>query len=126
MAVMERFQEILKSGELPKDLGGARLPAQAKYDFLAALHTMEQLTAVIEALEKRKKKRETFKGKMIETCKKNLTKILEDGAISSSKDMEKAIEVLKACKNELVNIEAEETADKGIAKLVSDGVSAGR
>ena len=125
MAVMERFQQILKDGALPKDMGGANLPAQAKYDFLAALHSMEQLTNVIEALEKRKKKRETFKGKIVDTCRKNLSKLLE-GAINSSKDVDKAIEVLKACKQELTAMEAEEAADKAIAKLVEDGVSAGR
>ncbi len=125
MAVMERFQQILKDGALPKDMGGASLPAQAKYDFLAALHSMEQLTNVIEALEKRKKKRETFKGKIVDTCKKNLSKLLE-GEINSSKDVEKAIDVLKACRQELTAMEAEESADKAIAKLVEDGVSAGR
>ena len=125
MAVMERFQEIIKEGALPKDMGGAPLPAQAKYDFLAAYHSMEQLTAVIESLEKRKKKRTTFKGKIVDTCKKSLAKLTESD-ISSSKDMEKAIEVLEACKKELASIEAEEAADKAIAKLVADGVSAGR
>lgn len=125
MAVIERFQQILKEGSLPKDMGGAGLPAQAKYDFLAALHSMEQLTNVIETLEKRKKKRNTFKGKIIDTCKKNLVK-LSEGEITSSKDVDKAIEVLKACKQELTAIEAEETADKAISKLVEDGVSAGK
>lgn len=126
MAVMERFQEILNSGELPKDLGGARLPAQAKYDFLAALHTMEQLTDVIEALEKRKKKRETFKGKILDTCKKSLSKLLDEEGINSSKDVEKAMEILEACKKELATMEGEEKADNSIGKLVQDGISAGR
>lgn len=125
MAVMERFNEIIKEGALPKDMGGALLPAQAKYDFLAAYHSMEQLSAVIESLEKRKKKRATFKGKIVDTCKKSLAKLTE-GDISSSKDLEKAIEVLEACKKELNAIEAEEAADKAIGKLVVDGVSAGR
>ena len=126
MAVMERFQEILKSGELPKDMGGARLPAQAKYDFLAALHTMEQLTDVIEALDKRKKKRETFKGKIVDTCKKSIAKLLEEDGINTAKDVEKAIEILEACKKELATMEGEEKADNGIAKLVQGGISAGR
>jgi len=125
MAVMERFESIIKEGALPKEMGGASLSAQAKYDFLAALNSMRQLTDVIESLEKRKKKRTTFKGKIIDTCKKSLAKLTQS-EITTSKDVDKAIEVLEACKKELMNMEAEETADKAIAKLVEEGVSAGR
>ncbi|MBR3621816.1 MAG: hypothetical protein IKN43_00495, partial [Selenomonadaceae bacterium] len=64
MSTMERFQAVVKEGALPGELGGASLTAQAKYDFLAAYHSMEQLTAVIEAIEKRKKKRENLKEKI--------------------------------------------------------------
>lgn len=125
MAVMDRFQSILKEGVLPKDMGGANLSAQAKYDFLTAVNSMKQLTDVIETLDKRKKKRDTFKGKILDTCKKSLSKFVE-GDIRSSRDVEKVVEVLAACKKELTEMEAEEAADKVIGKLVEDGVSAGR
>jgi len=125
MATMERFQAVIKEGELPSELGGARLSAQAKYDFLAALHSMEQLTAVIEAIDKRKKKRETLKEKIIGTTKKSVSKLIE-GDFSSIKDIEKIIEILEVCKKELMMIECEALSDKAIGKLVVDGISAGR
>ena len=125
MSTMERFQAVIKEGGLPEDLGGARLSAQAKYDFLAAYHSMEQLTAVIDAIEKRKKKRETLKTKILSTVKKSLTQLLE-GEFSSVKDVDKAADILNACQKELLALDGEAASDKAIAKLVQDGVSAGR
>ncbi|MBR3723600.1 MAG: hypothetical protein IKN12_12705 [Selenomonadaceae bacterium] len=125
MSTMERFQAVVKEGALPGELGGASLTAQAKYDFLAAYHSMEQLTAVIEAIEKRKKKRENLKEKILSTAKKSLTQLLE-GEFSSVKDVDKAAEMLNACRKELITLEAEAASDKAIGKLVQDGVSAGR
>ena len=125
MATMDRFKEVLQRGCLPEALGGEALTAQWKYDFLTAVHTMEEVESVTAALKKRAAKRGNLKEKLIATCRTNLQKITQKEELTA-KDIEEALKILYAFRQELLPIEGEERSEKAIAKLVADGVSAGR
>ena len=126
MATVDRFKDMLKSGSLLPELGGNSLTAQAKYDFLAAVHTMEQIENVQAIIAKRSKKRAEFKKKFAHTVKNTLQNLLdkEDEEIADAQNIESAVKALLACHNELLKLEGEEKEDAIIAELVKDGVTA--
>ena len=62
MATIDRFKTALRIGISFKD-GENLIPltAQMKYDYLAAVHTMDQLTNLHNELEERKKRRDALR-----------------------------------------------------------------
>ncbi len=127
MATADRFKECLKSGKLPAELGGKALNAQTKYDYLAAVHTMEQIEALAEAIKARGKKRKVLKDKLLESTRNTLQGILDDEkSLQTVKGLDSAIKVLMACRVEFMRLEGEEQESKALGKLIEDGVSAGR
>ncbi len=126
MTTIDRFKEPLQKGEIEGDGQSIKMTAQLKYDYLAAVHTMEQLQNVIDAINKQNKKRENLREKISNSCKMSLKKLAETDEILTIKQIDSTIQGLHDCRNELLKIE---TADKETAKLyelVKDGVSAGR
>ena len=126
MATIDRFKEPLQKGEIEADGQSIKMTAQLKYDYLAAVHSMEQLLNVIEAINKQNKKRENLREKISNSCKMSLKKLAETEEIITLKQIDATIQGLQDCRNELLKLE---TADKETAKLfefVKDGVSAGR
>lgn len=125
MATIDRFKDMLKQGHLPKEQGGQALTAQTKYDFLAAVHTMDQLQALEAAFDKRAQKRATLQEKLLATSRATLQKLLEDEeGLASLRDLDAAIKVLTACRTELLTIETEQRTEKALAKFIADGITA--
>lgn len=126
MATIDRFREPLQKGEIEGDGQSIKMTAQLKYDYLAAVHTMEQLQNLIDAIQKQNKKRENMREKISYSCKMSLKKLVESDELITLKHIDSTIKGLQDCRNELLKLE---TADKETAKLfeyVKDGVSAGR
>ena len=126
MATIDRFKEPLQKGMIEADGQSIKMTAQLKYDYLAAIHTMEQLLNLIEAIDKQHKKRENLREKISNSCKMSLKKLVESDEIITLKQIDSTIQGLQDCRNELLKLE---TAEKETAKLfeyVKDGVSAGR
>lgn len=126
MTTIDRFKEPLQKGEIESNGQSIKMDAQLKYDYLAAVHSMEQLLNVIEAINKQNKKRENLREKISNSCKMSLKKLAETDEILTIKQIDSTIQGLQDCRNELLKLE---TADKETAKLyeyVKDGVSAGR
>ena len=126
MATIDRFKEPLQKGMIEADGQSIKMTAQLKYDYLAAVHTMEQLLNLIEAIDKQHKKRENLREKISNSCKMSLKKLVESDEIITLKQIDSTIQGLQDCRNELLKLE---TAEKETAKLfeyVKDGVSAGR
>ena len=126
MTTIERFKEPLQNGEIEVDGNSIKMNAQMKYDYLAAVHSMEQLLNVIEMINKQNKKRENLREKISNSCKMSLKKLVESDEIITLKQIDSTIQGLQDCRNEMLKLE---TADKETAKLfecVKDGVSAGR
>ncbi len=125
MATIDRFKEMLKNGKLSKDQGGAPLSPQTKYDFLAAVHTMDQIEQLAQALETRAKKRASLKKKFEETSRTALQGFLDkEDAFSSTKNIEATIKVLLTCHNEFLKMEGEEQEDRILGKFIQDGITA--
>ena len=126
MTTIERFKEPLQNGEIEVDGNSIKMNAQMKYDYLAAVHSMEQLLNVIEMINKQNKKRENLREKISNSCKMSLKKLVESDEVITLKQIDSTIQGLQDCRNEMLKLE---TADKETAKLfecVKDGVSAGR
>ena len=120
-SVIERFKTISANGKF----GDQMLDAQMKYDVLAAIHSMEELESVINALDAHAKKRESLRKKLVMNAQAALGNLIdmEEWKIS---DVDAALKVLNSCRNEIARIEGEETTEKTFRKLVQDGISAGR
>lgn len=126
MATIDRFKEPLQKGGISIDGKLIPLTAQMKYDYMAAVHTMEQLLDLAAAIEKNNKKRADLRKKISNSCKISLKKLVESEDIITLKQLDAAIQCLQECKNELTKLEI---ADKETAKLseyIKDGISAGR
>ncbi|HCB92409.1 MAG TPA: hypothetical protein DEP57_01110 [Selenomonas sp.] len=125
MATIDRFRDMLKQGKLPKEQGGQALTPQTKYDFLAAVHTMDQIEKLAEALESRAKKRDSLRKKFEETSRNAIKGFLEkDDAFSNSKNLASVVKILITCHNEFLKMEGEEQEDKALGKLIQDGITA--
>ena len=125
MGTFERFQGALKNGTVTPE-GGEKLSAQMKYDYMAAVHTMEQILNLDKEFKARKKQRENLLEKISSSCKKSLTKIVESEGVLTFKQLDAAIKGLQECRNEISKIETVAKEDEKLAKIIVDGVSAGR
>jgi|GEM_PF-1450016 len=127
MATLDRFKNALKIGISFGD-GGANKPltAQMKYDYLAAVHTMEQLTALANEFEERKKRRAEFREKVSASCKLSLKKFVESEEHLTLKQIDNAIKGLTECRNELAKLDSLDRESEKLYKFIEDGISAGR
>lgn len=125
MATMDRFKDALKKGKVSADANASPLTAQMKYDYLAAIHTMEQLTDLAGEFESRKKRRVSLREKISAGCKNSLKKLSDSEEILTLKQIDSAIKGLQECRNELLKLECVEQESAKLAKFIEDGISAG-
>ena len=127
MATKERFQTALKKGAIATESGSSvPMTAQMKYDYLAAVHTMDQLLDLADAVKERTDKRNALKEKISNSCKISLKKFVESEGVLTLKQIDTAIKGLQECHNELAKIEHAAKECDELAKFIEDGVSAGR
>lgn len=127
MATVDRFKEAVDKGRISVG-GGAAAPlsAQMKYDYLAAIHTMEQLTNLAEEMETRNEYREKLKTELLKSCCQSLKKIAEDESGFTVKKIDAAIKMLNDCRYEVTKIESATRESNKLFEFIKDGVSAGR
>ena len=97
-----------------------------KYDYLAAVHTMEQLEKLLREIENRKRSREDLKADLYKSCKQAIKKLADDEKPLSLKRIDDAIRLLKDCRREIMKIDSAAKESDKLAEFVKDGVSAGR
>lgn len=125
MGTFERFQDALKNGTVTPE-GGEQLSAQLKYDYLAAVHTMEQLMNLEKEFKARKERRNQLLEKISTSCRMSLKKIVDSEGVFTLKQIDSAITGLQECRSEILKIEHSERIDGKLANIIKDGVSAGR
>ena len=125
MGTFERFQDALKNGTVTPE-GGEKLSPQLKYDYLAAVHTMEQLLNLDKEFKNRKKNRTQLLEKISNSCKMSLKKIVDSEGVFTLKQLDAALKGLQECRSEILKIEHSESIDAKLSKIIADGVSAGR
>ena len=126
MATIDRFKDAVDKGRISVG-GGAAAPlsAQMKYDYLAAIHTMQQLENLAAEIEIRKDYRAKLKNELLKSCCQSLKKLAEDEDNFTLRKIDAAIKMLNDCRSEVAKIDsATREADK-LAELIKDGVSAG-
>lgn len=126
MATIDRFKDAVDKGRISVG-GGAAAPlsAQMKYDYLAAIHTMQQLENLAAEIEVRKNYRAKLKRELIQSCCQSLKKLAEDEDNITLRKIDAAIKMLIDCRYEVAKIDsATREADK-LADFIKDGVSAG-
>ena len=127
MATVDRFKEAVDKGRISVG-GGAAAPlsAQMKYDYLAAIHTMEQLTNLAAEMENRSEYREKLKAELLKSCCQSLKKIADDENGLTVKKIDAAIKMLNDCRYEVTKIESATRESNKLFEFIKDGVSAGR
>ncbi|MBQ7197635.1 MAG: hypothetical protein IJS29_00065 [Selenomonadaceae bacterium] len=125
MGTFERFQDALKNGTVNPD-GGEKLSAQLRYDYLAAVHTMEQIMNLEKEFKSRKERREKLLEKISASCRKSLKNIVDSEGVFTLKQIDAAITGLQECRSEILKLEHSEKIDGKLSKIIIDGVSAGR
>ena len=127
MATIDRFRDALQIGKIFTEGASMKLDAQLKYDYLAAVHTMEQLQDLADEFKDRNKKREEFKAKLLNSCRNTLKNLVDDeNGLKELKNIDHAIKVLSDCRTELLKLEGASHESRKLAKKIEDGVSAGR
>ncbi|MBR3498595.1 MAG: hypothetical protein IKO05_06365 [Selenomonadaceae bacterium] len=126
MATLDRFKEAVDTSTVI-DANDLEVPlsAQMKYDYLAAIHTMEQLEKLAREFENRKRSRATLKDELFKSCKQALKKLAEDDKPLTMKKIDDAIKTLSDCRREIMKIDSAAKESDKLAKLIKDGVSAG-
>ena len=126
MATIDRFKEALESNTII-DANDLEVPlsAQMKYDYLAAIHTMEQLDKLAREIANRKRSRANLKEELFKSCKQALKKLAEDNNALTLKKIDDAIKTLKDCRREIMKIDSAAKESDKLAKIIKDGVSAG-
>ena len=126
LAIIDRFKDALDSGTITDahDLE-VKLSAQMKYDYLAAVHTMEQLEKLAREIENRKRSRENLKEELFKSCKQAIKKVADDENTLTLKKIDDAIKVLNDCRREIMKIDSAAKESDKLAKCIRDGVSAG-
>ncbi len=125
MGTFERFQDALKNGTITPE-GGEPLSAQLKYDYLAAVHSMEQLINLEKEFKARKERREKLLEKLSASCRKSLKNLAETEGVFTLKQLDAAIRGLQEFRSEILRIEHSEKVDGKLSNIIKDGVSAGR
>lgn len=126
MATIDRFKEPLQKGGLTFDGHLFPFSAQMKYDYMAAVHTMEQLMDLAAAIDKNNKRRADLRTKLSNSCKISLKKIVESEDTITLQQLEAAIHGLQECRKELERLEIADKETAKLAEFIKDGISAGR
>ena len=126
MATIDRFKEAVESGTITDahDLE-VQLSAQMKYDYLAAIHTMEQLDKLAREFENHKRSRAKLKEELFKSCKQAIKKLADDDKELTLKKIDEATKILTDCRREIMKIDSAAREGDKLAKLIKDGVSAG-
>ena len=126
VATIDRFKDSVDTGTII-DANDLEVPlsAQMKYDYLAAIHTMEQLDKLAREIENRKRSRANLKEELFKSCKQALKKLAEDNNALTLKKIDDAIKTLKDCRREIMKIDSAAKESDKLAKIIKDGVSAG-
>ena len=127
MATIDRFKEAVEHGRISVG-GGAAAPlsAQMKYDYLAAIHTMEQLTNLAEEIEVRNDYRKKLKAELLKSCCQSLKKVADDESSLTLKKIDATIKTLIDFRCEIAKIDSATRESEKLFDLIKDGVSAGR
>ena len=127
MATIDRFKEAVDNGSISdaNDME-APLSAQWKYDYLAAIHTMEQLDKLAREIENRKRSRTKLKDELYQSCKQAIKKIADASDNLTLKKIDEAIRTLNDCRREIMKIDSAARESDKLAEFIKDGVSAGR
>ena len=126
MATIDRFKDAVSNGKL--NVGGgaaAPLSAQMKYDYLAAIHTMEQLITLAEQIELRNEYRAKLRAELLRNCCQSLKRLAEDENDLTLKKIDAAIRELRDCRREVVKIDSATKESRKLAEFIRDGISAG-
>ena len=126
MAVIDRFKDVLEVGKI-LDANELEVPisAQMKYDYLAAVHSMEQLEKLLREMENRKRSRADLKAELFKSCRQAIKKISDNEDNLTLKKIDEAIKVLTDCRREIMKLDSAARESEKLAKYVKDGVSAG-
>lgn len=126
MAIIDRFKDALESNTIT-DANDLEVPlsSQMKYDYLAAVHTMEQVEKLVREIENRKRSRAKLKEELFASCKQAVKKIAADDNALTLKKIDEAIKILTDCRREIMKIDSASKESEKLAKFVKDGVSAG-
>ena len=125
MATIDRFKEIVNSGVIiDADEMEAPLSSQMKYDYMAAINSMQQLTDVKAEMETRKKSRAKLRAELLKSCCQSMKKIAEDEDGLTLKKIDAVIKMLMDCRYEVTKIDSAERESEKLAKIVRQGVSA--
>ena len=126
MATLDRFKEAVDTGTLI-DANDLEVPlsAQLKYDYLAAIHTMEQLEKLAREIENRKRSRAKLKEELFLSCKQAIKKLADDANVLNLKKIDEATKILTDCRREIMKIDSAGKESDKLAKFVKDGISAG-
>ena len=126
LATIDRFKEAVEKGLISVG-GGAAAPlsAQMKYDYLAAIHTMEQLNTLATEFENHRDYRAKLRDDLIKSCSQALKKLADDENLSLQK-IDTAIKKLMDFRCELAKIDGANRESEKLFELIQDGVSAGR
>lgn len=126
LATIDRFRDVMNSGKISAGNVDVPLSAQMKYDYLAAIHTMEQLENLSTEIASRKKYRAGLREKLLKSCCQSLKKIGEDEDNLTIKKIDATIKMLLECRREISKLDSAEKESDKLAVLIRDGVSAGR
>lgn len=126
MATIDRFKDAVDAGTII-DANDLEVPlsAQLKYDYLAAIHTMEQLEKLAREIENRKRSRSKLEDELFKSCKQVLKKLADDEKPLTLKKIDDAIKTLNDCRREIMKLDSAARESEKLAKLIKDGVSAG-
>ena len=125
VAIIDRFKDALESNTITDahDLE-VQISAQMKYDYLAAIHTMEQLEKLAREIENRKRSRAKLKEELYKSCKQAIKKLADDESLTLKK-IDEATKILVDCRREIMKIDSASKESDKLAKFIKDGVSAG-
>ena len=125
MAVTDRFKEVVESGVvMDADDMEAPLSPQMKYDFMAAINSIEQLESLIAEIGNRKKYRAKLKAELLKSCCQSLKKLADTEEDFTLRKIDMAIKMLTDCRYEVTKIDSVEKETDKLSKLIRKGVSA--
>ena len=125
MATVDRFKEVVESGIImDADDMEAPLSPQMKYDFMAAINSIEQLESLIAEIANRKKYRAKLKGELLKSCCQSLKKLADNEEDFTLRKIDMTIKMLSDCRYEVTKIDSAEKETEKLAKLIRKGVSA--
>lgn len=126
MATLDRFKEAVETGTTI-DANDLEVPlsAQMKYDYLAAINTMEQLEKLAREIENRKRSRAKLEDELFKSCKQLLKKLADSEKPLTLRKIDDAIKTLKDCRREIMKIDSAARESDKLAKFIKEGVSAG-